>query len=74
MGVGIFGKPIKGSVERMVSIIKKHSFSSEESLRKYFLNLDYGYALPLLKIKRFRQSVGRIKEKVDNFASAPIVL
>jgi len=67
-GVGIFDKPIYDTIDNLVKIIKSHSFSSPESLKSYFKDVDYGYALPIKKIKNINPiSLAEIREEIPNF-------
>ena len=68
-GVGIFDKPIKGSVDNLVDIIKTHSFSSEESLRNYMKDLDEGYALPVVKSGKITPiTLTELRKEIHGFA------
>jgi len=67
-GVGIFGNPIKGSIENLVKIIKTHSFSSEESLRQYLKGQEEGYALPIRRSKKIKPiTLGELREEISGF-------
>lgn len=68
-GVGLFEKPIYDTVENLVKILKNHSFSSPESLRSYFKDVNFGYALPLKEIKSIDPlSLGEIRAEIPNFS------
>jgi len=69
LGVGLFDKPIKGSIEDLVRIIKAHSFSSEDSLRDYMKGLDEGYALPIIKSRMTAPiPLAELKKEIRGFA------
>lgn len=66
--VAVFHKPVYDKIDRLLNIIKTHSFSSPQSLNNYFKDLDYAYALPIDKIKKIRPiTLDELRENVPGF-------
>ena len=67
-GIGLFGKPIKSSIDGLADIAKSHDFSSPEKVKDYFKGLDQGYALPLCDLKKIKPiSLEQLRQDIDNF-------
>ncbi len=67
-GVGIFDRPIRGKPDELAKIIKKHSFSSPENLRRYLEGVSFGWALPLTKIKKVQLiTLDELREDMPKF-------
>jgi len=50
-GFAICDPVIYDSIDKMINIVKTHSYSSPERIRTYLDGLDKGYAIPLKSIK-----------------------
>jgi len=67
-GVGIFDSPIEGNVKDLVKIIRTHSFSSEENLRRYLKGQEGGYALPIKRSKKIKPiTLDELRREISGF-------
>jgi predicted transcriptional regulator len=67
-GIALFDKPLFQSIDSLSALIRKHKYSTEESLRSYLHDLETGVALPLIKIKKINPiSLDTLRRQVPGF-------
>lgn len=70
MGVAEFGPVIKGKIPALLDLAKTHIWDRPLKLvADYFAGCKYGYALPLVSIRKFEKPIGleRLRELVPEF-------